>query len=70
MRPKPKTDLPLEDHQDEQPDGDSDMEGCETITLTYRDNSTDVVEEVEFDVSVEAGIRFHWWMVSQGMADA
>lgn len=69
MRPKPKTDLPLEDHQDENPD-DFDMEGGETITLTYRDNNTEVIEEVEFNVSVEGGIRFHWWMVSQGMTSA
>lgn len=69
MRPKSKTDFPLEDHQDENPD-DFDMEGCETITLTYRDNNTEVVEEVEFDVSIEESIRFHWWMVSQGMTSA
>lgn len=67
MRPKLKA-LPLEDHQDE---GIDYEEGeSETITLTYRDDRTQLVEEVEFDVSVEEGVRFHWWMVSQGMVSA
>jgi hypothetical protein len=65
---KPK-EYPLEDHQDEGFD-DPDAEGCETITLTYRDNDNEIIEEIEFDVSVEEGIRFHWWMVSQGMSSA
>lgn len=65
MRAKLKA--PLEDHQDE--GGEYESSG-ETIALTYRDESTQTVEEVEFDVTVEEGVRFHWWMVSQGMSSA
>ena len=62
---KPK-DFPLEDHQGEIPDDCDDFDVSETITLTYRDDNTQAVEQVEF----EEGIRFHWWMVSQGMHSA
>jgi hypothetical protein len=67
VSPKPKGYFPLEDHQNETPD---DSEVGEKITLTYRDDATQVVEEIEFDVTVENGVRFHWWMVSQGISSA
>lgn len=52
-------------------DEESDLASeIETITLTYRDTNDNVVDEIEFDLTCDDGLRFHWWMISQGFGHA
>ena len=54
-------------------DDDSDLDlasKIETITLTYRDDRDDSVEEFQFDLTSDDGLRFHWWMLSQGFGES
>lgn len=57
-----------EDCQDEH--GFLDEEEIETITLTFRDDSTQIIEEMEFDVIAPDGVRFHIWMLVNGIGSA
>ena len=52
-------------------DDESDLASeIETITLTYRDTNHNVVEEIEFDLTCDDGLRFQWWIISQGFCHA
>jgi hypothetical protein len=50
-------------------DDDSDLDlssEIETITITYRDENDDLIEEFQFDITIDDGLRFQWWANSQG----
>jgi len=57
-----------EDCQDEH--GFLNGEEIETITLTFRDEKTQSVEHLEFDLIAPDGVRFHLWMIANGVPSA